>query len=507
MQPLSPAEKTVSTWPRVLFPAALLLVNLCFVVGLFYQGSFALFGPSYPPLRLNSSPEGATAFVNGRLAGCTPLVVDGLKPGLYAVRFEKEGHAPVVHQVLLSEGGTPLTARLPETETGVLKVTIEPRDAEVLLDGELAGYTPLVLRAAPAGDHELLVRKTNFESLTQRIQVRAGETVEVAGYALRDKILAMLQHRILAEPQRVAHYMDLAHYHFANDRLDDAAREYERALMVSALPLTYPEGAGIAEQQLQQRIRNEDMRRLKSELRKKKHWPGKDVSAFRKRLDEAETRIAEDNVENWYFVEQTAEGMIRANQLQLAEHLYQRFLAQSPESPDVPNALSALLNLQIRMHHLPGIKETAERIRKQFAGRSDVLRQAANTLYSSGERSFKDAGRKEVLELAETLLRDAVQHASTGEMKALCEFELGITLSYQGRHDEAKSLFENSIAGTAHGYTQAQRKLHLASYLFDARRFDEARALLQELSSSPHDAVKEAAQILLRKLPEKPAEK
>src|SRR5437867_1541410 len=55
-------------------------------------------GPQPPPgasALITSEPAGATVFVNGRLAGSTPLIVNGLSLGDYGLRFEKAGFQPL----------------------------------------------------------------------------------------------------------------------------------------------------------------------------------------------------------------------------------------------------------------------------------------------------------------------------------------------------------------------------------------------------------------------------
>src|SRR5437016_1611747 len=71
-------------------------------------------------LTVTTDPAGATVFVNGRLAGPTPLVLPGLKAGAYSVRIERENFVPVTRTVLLQHGDTALNETLPAVATAVL---------------------------------------------------------------------------------------------------------------------------------------------------------------------------------------------------------------------------------------------------------------------------------------------------------------------------------------------------------------------------------------------------
>jgi hypothetical protein len=94
-----------SRWPRLAFP--LLAGALMLVLGLSFLPSGGLFAPSHsgPWMDVSSVPQGAAVFVNGHLAGATPVRVADLTPGTYAVRLEKQGHEPVVVQVQLASVG------------------------------------------------------------------------------------------------------------------------------------------------------------------------------------------------------------------------------------------------------------------------------------------------------------------------------------------------------------------------------------------------------------------
>src|SRR4051812_17229919 len=68
--------------------------------------------PASGDLALISEPEGATAFVNGRLVGATPLVLNRLKLGHYSLRLEKEGFAPLQRSVRIEKEGLSLRETL-----------------------------------------------------------------------------------------------------------------------------------------------------------------------------------------------------------------------------------------------------------------------------------------------------------------------------------------------------------------------------------------------------------
>jgi TolB-like protein len=64
-------------------------------------------------------------------------------------------------------------------KTGLLTVTSAPDGAEVLIDGIVAGKTPLVEYKLTAGQHSLFLRKAGYQEAEKNIAIRAGATERV----------------------------------------------------------------------------------------------------------------------------------------------------------------------------------------------------------------------------------------------------------------------------------------------------------------------------------------
>src|SRR5689334_16871010 len=119
-----------------------LLLGLTIFAGIAYYATSAL--GSTGGLIVETEPEGASVIVNGHIAGATPLSIKGLSSGAYVLRLEKTGCTPVNVQVQVSgSGGQRVHKKLPPLALGTLTVKIKPDNAEVLLDNELVGHTPL----------------------------------------------------------------------------------------------------------------------------------------------------------------------------------------------------------------------------------------------------------------------------------------------------------------------------------------------------------------------------
>jgi hypothetical protein len=487
------SERTTARY-RMLFPAVGILLIAVFAV--------VFRNVSPPRLNINTDPRGASVFMNGRLVGSTPITLSDLNPGTYSVRLEKEGYVSLVKPATLTSSDLTLIEKMERTGTGKITVDIKPGGAEVLLDGEFIGHTPLKDRDVPVGVHELLVRKTNFKPQSWRIEVTAAEPLRFTGFALEDKILAMLRSNVEADKQRVSHYMDLGHYLFINDELDEAAEAYARAVQVAGTELEFDALVEPSERQLETRLRAEDRNRLNDEVRKKSNWPGKDVARFRAILAKQQEAVAEANFTDWLWVQEQSNNFIRDEKFERAQTLLVKHIeATAKGTQSLPQAYIALLSLRLRMHNLEKSKETFDQFHKSYGARADLARQAANSIYST-YASYQGEERKVVLGMAEKLLVKGVESSRKGdaELNALCTFELANVMTLQGRAEGAAPIYKESISGTNHAETKELRTQRLIEAYRTLGRNAEARTLLTELAASPREHIATKAKADIKEL-------
>ncbi len=185
-------------------------------------------------LSVVTAPAGATVYINLDSMGVTPVDNLPVGRGVYALSLEREGYARIDTMVVLdgspvrfafsladrnlssweraeadswmqtdrpsevaapyeASATTPANSRRaarPERttatrstssrgSTGVLLVTSEPTGSHVLIDGELAGRTPLLLQSLRSGAHDVVVQQDGFSSFSSKIALKAGDTETV----------------------------------------------------------------------------------------------------------------------------------------------------------------------------------------------------------------------------------------------------------------------------------------------------------------------------------------
>lgn len=92
-------------------------------------------------------------------------------PGTYRIRASAPGHRDLVRDLEITEATGQRHRLILEKLPGHLALTTNPAGAEVELDGERRGTTPLTLRDLPPGAHRLRIRHPRYQTLEQDLEI------------------------------------------------------------------------------------------------------------------------------------------------------------------------------------------------------------------------------------------------------------------------------------------------------------------------------------------------
>jgi hypothetical protein len=175
--------------------------------------------PTTGRLVIRSTPSGAAVTVNGRWRGRTPLTLDSMRFGPYAIRVVQPGYTVAREDVTLSASDPARTLSLamqreraattapsrdrtsarppsgravaePEprrpavtrsTFAGTIYVDSNPRGARVLIDGRPMGTTPASIPDIPIGSHVVRLELADHRVWTTSTRVTAGQETRVRG--------------------------------------------------------------------------------------------------------------------------------------------------------------------------------------------------------------------------------------------------------------------------------------------------------------------------------------
>jgi len=137
--------------------------------------------PDWALVSFSTAPAGATVLIDGQEAGVTPADIE-VASGDHEVEVRLTGYNAWASKILVAANQA---QQLPEVKLtqadGRLEIASVPNEANVSVDGEFRGRTPLSLRLSPGRTHRLTVTKPGHETATREVSVAAdsGRRLEI----------------------------------------------------------------------------------------------------------------------------------------------------------------------------------------------------------------------------------------------------------------------------------------------------------------------------------------
>lgn len=130
--------------------------------------------PAWAEVTVDSAPPGATILVDGEAQGATPAVVAVLQ-GERQLILQQPGYADWQQTLEVEAGAAMDLGRLTlQPAAGILTLRSAPGGANVTLDGEFEGQTPLELELVPDREHRLAVFKPGYRRHTETVRLPAA---------------------------------------------------------------------------------------------------------------------------------------------------------------------------------------------------------------------------------------------------------------------------------------------------------------------------------------------
>jgi serine/threonine protein kinase len=144
-------------------------------------------------LLVRSTPAGAGVVVDGQSHGVTPLALRELAFGAHTIEVSHPGHGTRQRRVTLSERrptrsvdfklrptSVPARATTATNSTGSLQVASSPSGAQVFVDDNLIGTTPLLLSNVAAGSRRLRIELSGFKIWTTSVRIEPSARFRVS---------------------------------------------------------------------------------------------------------------------------------------------------------------------------------------------------------------------------------------------------------------------------------------------------------------------------------------
>ncbi|MBZ0265818.1 SUMF1/EgtB/PvdO family nonheme iron enzyme [bacterium] len=139
-------------------------------------------------ISISTEPPGASITINDLpIAGLTPTTLSGIPTGMNHILLHGVAdHESVDTTVMVNDSEQiKLSVNLPRLEAS-LRVTSNPTDAQVWLDGDLLGITPVNRSDLTPGEKTLVVAMDGYEANTQQIRLSSDQlrTIQVDLFAM-----------------------------------------------------------------------------------------------------------------------------------------------------------------------------------------------------------------------------------------------------------------------------------------------------------------------------------
>jgi hypothetical protein len=127
-------------------------------------------------------PAGAAIRIDGREAGLSPLTIDNVEPGDHLIAAKHGDKEQSRHVAVAADAVAEVSIDLASAPPVTIKILSTPPEAEVLLDDQPVGKTPLILPDVQAKSHSIALRLAGYVTHRETIQPSFDE-FERSGHA------------------------------------------------------------------------------------------------------------------------------------------------------------------------------------------------------------------------------------------------------------------------------------------------------------------------------------
>jgi hypothetical protein len=170
----------VITQPVVVVTVPVYQSGPVYLPSYYYPPGYSYPISSYYPagsLVVTSSPSNAIVIVDGYNSETTPWVFTNVLPGYHTVEIDYPGYQPYITSVYVDMGSSPeIDASLVPLKTyGSMFIDSTPQGADVYVDGNYEGTSPVTVAGIAEGPHQVELHLAGYDVLTRTVSVVAGQ--------------------------------------------------------------------------------------------------------------------------------------------------------------------------------------------------------------------------------------------------------------------------------------------------------------------------------------------
>ena len=126
-------------------------------------------------LHITSTPSKARLFIGGKHVGQTPFR-GTYAVGSHAIRLERDSYLPYEDHIVITKGNLTEKKIVMVVSPCTLNVSSVPSGAQVFLNNQLRGTTPLELKDLPAGSYKITLSHDGYDQVEETMELAAGSS-------------------------------------------------------------------------------------------------------------------------------------------------------------------------------------------------------------------------------------------------------------------------------------------------------------------------------------------
>ncbi|GAX59732.1 hypothetical protein SCALIN_C04_0220 [Candidatus Scalindua japonica] len=125
-------------------------------------------------ISINSKPENAGIYLNGKYIGETPHRIQSIIPGTHEIQLKMEDYDVWSETVNIEAGNENTISAMLQRSTGTLMIESDPENAIIFVDGKEIGTTPEIIISSAKGKHIIEVRMDGYDIWKENVHIEPG---------------------------------------------------------------------------------------------------------------------------------------------------------------------------------------------------------------------------------------------------------------------------------------------------------------------------------------------
>lgn len=186
-------------------------------------------------VKISSGSIKAAVYINNKISGTTPLTISLFHHTRYKIQLKNKLYQNFTWTGKINQlKHFTLETTLLRRKEKRLHITSSPTGANVWIDGENMGKTPLELKDYDEDSYEIRLEKVNYKSYSGNIDLDEKKSQNTFHFELKDLQELFYLRAISQNPRNLHNYSDIAHHYMLQGNIKKAFQYIEKGLDIQS---------------------------------------------------------------------------------------------------------------------------------------------------------------------------------------------------------------------------------------------------------------------------------